>query len=552
MSFDPIGFTFPKSGGNSAELAKIKADGGVGYTEDIAEVVFPESEILMTIKNVLEAEYKWPDGAVPFMVVPGEEYQVSWNGEEWACTAVAVTGTPYAYLGDGSLAGGLGPDTGEPFCYAVVGNLAFLCAPAKLLSDRLVTFGVTKKGTKSYPIASKYLPEGGVGYTSESFVELIPEATYEFNGGSLEYSLSAIPDNAHTILTKIDGMEYKSATQVVPNPELGGDVIVAGNGSMLGLANTGEPYVVLITEMEGTAFAIVAVLTDAESGEPTQHTVSVSVSEPEVHTIDPKYLPNGGVGYTGTTVEAGVLEWDGDTTGKTSVNMGNATLVKLLDRVIDESEIEGVSYFVLETGDITYYPGEELMIIPDPDTGMTMVMLPNQAYAVMMLFADVPEMGLTKGTYGAYVNGFGYTAAIHGVMVETETVHTIDPKYIPEPASINLADYGVDVPSLVLAGGGRQEFGDAATAEALSQYVTENQPLYACMPVTAFGFTARCLITTLQVSDMGGMSGAMAFALNLMYGTNMLSASINIGSGSALGKGIIVDAVVTQTPIPGL
>lgn len=135
---------------------------------------------------------------------------------------------------------------------------------------------------------NKLKKNGGVGYDELTTVELIPEASYEFNRGMLVYPISNACDSASKIVTTIDGTKYESVPQII---SAGGvPAIVAGNGVAYGLPDTGEPYMVVIGEAEGALVAMVVFLADMESEEPTQHTVSVVADVVTVHPIELKYI----------------------------------------------------------------------------------------------------------------------------------------------------------------------------------------------------------------------------------------------------------------------
>ena len=135
---------------------------------------------------------------------------------------------------------------------------------------------------------NKLKKNGGVGYDELATVELIPEASYEFDHGRLVYPISNACDSASKIVTTIDGTKYES----VPKSIFVGGVpaIIAGNGVAYGFPDTGEPYLVVIGEAEGTLIAMVVFLADMESEETTQHTVSVVANVATIHPIDLKYI----------------------------------------------------------------------------------------------------------------------------------------------------------------------------------------------------------------------------------------------------------------------
>ena len=133
----------------------------------------------------------------------------------------------------------------------------------------------------------------------------------------------------------------------------------------------------------------------------------------------------------------------------------------------------------------------------------------------------------------------------HITISAAETVHTIDPKYLPEPVKINLADYGIDIVSATLAGGGtwvvyRPDFWDVVHANSdrdIRFIASMGEADYQLFPsVIAFG-------------DVGG-----SVAMNLSACMNNVIINANVVFVHYIDEGELIGVecyvAVTQIPIP--
>ena len=142
MSFDPIGFVFPKS--NIPE-------GGAGYTETTKTVLLDGVfEVRIVEPGVAGFETEVLD------IKGGDQLLVNWNGKQYTSVVFDIG----SISGFGNLAIiGFGDDTGEPFIYLpgtmdgnVEGQVVTTNAPGT------VTFTVVSKTETVHPIDPKYLP----------------------------------------------------------------------------------------------------------------------------------------------------------------------------------------------------------------------------------------------------------------------------------------------------------------------------------------------------------------------------------------------------------
>lgn len=144
-------------------------------------------------------------------------------------------------------------------------------------------------------------------------------------------------------------------------------------------------------------------------------------------------IPVGGAGYT----EPGkVITWDGDTTGLAALPYGEAIGYKVSDDVVDLSNVTKV---VFEDG--AEVPPIALRVEND---GIVQILGnwddPTRYPYVAVVPQDIEVEGyaVSKGTYFVeYIRSIEFA----------ETVHTIDPKFLPGPKVIDLTKYTHEITS---------------------------------------------------------------------------------------------------------
>ena len=100
----------------------------------------------------------------------------------------------------------------------------------------------------------------------DSIIELVPEATYEFNQGECTISIPEMYDAGTEIIITIDGVRYSSISKLFNLDEQHYSyIVVAGNGSIIGLEDTGEPYMVIMRSTEQDVILIVDLYAERES-----------------------------------------------------------------------------------------------------------------------------------------------------------------------------------------------------------------------------------------------------------------------------------------------
>lgn len=153
---------------------------------------------------------------------------------------------------------------------------------------------------------------GQIGYFKNANAVLIPESSYAFASGAAMLPVSVAFTEGDRVTTTLDGVEYSATAKSVTMPD-GTNGAAAGNHSMLGGEDTGEPFFAFCGMMAGALVVALFVLADAGT-DSSQHTVSISAEVEEVHAIDPKYIPTTVVDLTD------VLESWSDDSGENNIS----------------------------------------------------------------------------------------------------------------------------------------------------------------------------------------------------------------------------------------
>lgn len=270
----------------AAELARDEAisaggtGGGAGSWEDLGEgigfgVLLEETTLTATNTKLTK----------DLPLTAGNEYTVTWNGTEYVCTATDVSALSgvdgSAYVGNFE-----GSASGEPFCIhytpgtGTTVNIAIGSAPA--------TVSVTGVGTVIIPIPGKYLPKGtpwidGEVYLDESYASSFTHPSF----GTMWRIYKAVKLKVGETYTVIyNGTSYNCACQAAPSGLIEDpDAVAMGNFSVVGGANTGEPFAMLIS-YDYREVDIVD-LSSASSVECAIHAVGTTISK-----IDEACLPD--------------------------------------------------------------------------------------------------------------------------------------------------------------------------------------------------------------------------------------------------------------------
>ena len=174
--------------------------------------------------------------------------------------------------------------------------------------------------------------------------------------------------------------------------------------------------------------------------------------------------------------EQAVLTFDGDATGKHIIPISdNANYIRISDAALDLATV--VSYELTArdaNGTVSSGTfGKDMFTVEETPMGEDMsivgqiLLLQGENEVICSIPDDVDEYML-KGTYVILEHDDTVNADWWISKITTETIHTIDPKYLPSTVTkINLDDYGVDLSSLLLAGGGKQTFDAPGLGEAM-------------------------------------------------------------------------------------
>lgn len=231
--------------------------------------------------------------------------------------------------------------------------------------------------------------------------------------------LSQVESVASMVLVDVGGVLQSGTEYVLPLNEMVyqrldeyTDVLMAGDSIFVGSC-TKEHYVDAfdVNVPAGTYFA---------SSEAAY--VSRLIMKETIHPIDPKYLPKGGVGYEDKTT----LTYDGVIDGKTYFESDGSYMVRVGD-IVDGNAITSITA-VVGGSPVTVLKGE--FEVQDNGSGTIGVVLTAGSFSgsiPVLIFNDGNAMGVSAGTYFADAPSIGmYTAELIA-----ETIHPIDPKYLP-------------------------------------------------------------------------------------------------------------------------
>lgn len=291
------------------------------------------------------------------------------------------------------------------------------------------------------------LLEGG-GYSERKTSEniLFDETPAYFSRGVNDLATTdEIPFTEGTVLAITwDGVKYTVKVKLFATDE--GDALAAGNLAPYGEKDTGEPFIMMAAVEGGTiGFVDIAAVNENKS---VTHNIGIAVlTETEtIIPINPKYLPEGGVGYT----DKQVLTFDGNISGKTVVttDVTNTSgipvqLVRISDTIIDVSKITRIVFSGLdadgnpiESQEIT---ADKYVVEQGSPDGIIINITKDypisgfpEDFAFVYTMSEDSE-GFSKGTYVYYCAAPANVSAwaIWISSIECETIHPIDPKYLP-------------------------------------------------------------------------------------------------------------------------
>jgi hypothetical protein len=251
--------------------------------------------------------------------------------------------------------------------------------------------------------------------------EILPEGEYDFVGGGYQVQSYTQPFSVgDKIMTVIDGVKYIDVVKEVPN------ALAAGNTAAVNDPNftTDPPYVISAFKSSvGIWVYGIALLTevDIEAEEPktTQHTVAIyKIEETTIIPIDPKYLPEGGVGY----MKKEVYTFDGDPSEKVTVDNGVYLRVRITPNTPDLNNL--IKGSGLNQGVPTELSKDSISIAVEDGVQMAI----SSALGPLVWRVTTPTDLFTES--GLYVACYENTYITR--LEFTETAVPIDPKFIPD------------------------------------------------------------------------------------------------------------------------
>lgn len=250
-----------------------------------------------------------------------------------------------------------------------------------------------------------------------------------------------------------------------------------------------------------------------------------------------KLIRDGGAGYTDK--------------GKTVLTLGLKNGAAQIEATSDVLEY-GKTYTIrTDSGEYTEkcmhssQYGADVKHIGNPGLILQGLMTNNGLpYGVVYVNNTNPEMGEVGTFYGAADTNGGSNITVS----TTDIVHPIEPKYLPEPVKINLADYDIDIVSAALAGGGswvvyRPDFWDVVHANS-------NRDIRFIANLNGVDYQLFPSVISVDESDLYGN-----MAMNLLACMNNIIVNANVcfihyvDEGNEL-IGVKCCVTVTQTPIP--
>lgn len=230
------------------------------------------------------------------------------------------------------------------------------------------------------------------------------------------------------------------------------------------------------------------------------------------------------------------ITFDGDLTGKTVVDMGDAGhFVKVSDEVIKATEFKYLTLFD-ETANLSEkLTAEDVQIATE---GGVLAIGKNDG-----LLCASDSTGDTFGSAGTYVvwsnlfiEGFDAYHIFYISELVTETIHPIDPKYLPGVHVVNLEEHGVNLAEMFASG----------SKEAVISGVTALDEFFSFFDK---GMITVCAVPSMKVQVMPTIShnGAntlrtIGFSVASFTGDNAINAIVSIfeeSDGDLTGNTVI-------------
>lgn len=257
---------------------KWKAVDRTHYKETIGEDVAVLAETSVRFTNSTATVSGFVAGAIK----EGQTYTVNWNGTEYPCKAYLDDGI--VHLGNSALAGG-SVTTSDPFC--IVGAGATCMVFKNTENTETITLKVDGVAEVVYhKLPAQYLPDALQFGDME--VELLPETELTFvenpdMGGMMIAMITptTTPVEGNTYSVSFAGVTYECTASLQ-----GGESYYLGNNIMLGGADSGEPFgIMIMIDADGAIAMAVAISLFGV----TNATVGIKGVQPVP--ISPEYAP---------------------------------------------------------------------------------------------------------------------------------------------------------------------------------------------------------------------------------------------------------------------
>lgn len=349
--------------------------------------------------------------------------------------------------------------------YGIPAGLWFFYSENDYYCQSLTYTGTVEHIKKLDP---KYLPEGGVGY--DKIIDLgstiawdgTPSDTIvDFMGLELHHVSDSTPNvdelvgGSFTMRLVFNSANGESDENSNDEFELTSDKVVQISANIIALFHSSSACIGIVREDGATYDTGSGIVTfpkkgvyfvytefdsfDGNAGEGLYNVSSLTkegynFTKTEVHKIDPKYLPEG-IGYEETYTGEITIEWDGDPTGKPTVDAGGGVLiVKISDNTPTMSEV--LSGQVVIDGGSTAIT--EDMIVDASAEGVPALIV---AEGIFICYEVVSELGISEA--GTYV--ISEMPSFAFIYTGTATnIHKIDPKYLEFSKKSEIANETVD------------------------------------------------------------------------------------------------------------
>lgn len=335
-----------------------------------------------------------------------------------------------------------------------------------------------------HKIDTKYLPDGGFGYEEEKVILVDVELNI---GDPTDLASEYIVDGrigleaGKTYTVILDSGIYSCACKKITESDY--EVLYLGNINPFGegeLANTGESFLIYEGPEDVAPRPYKTYINDLNKG-----TKCIIYSGGEVHGINPKFLPEGGFGWTENT--EGSLTFDGDLEGKEVVPVGNTdSLVKISSDAIDLASVKEIDIMFVFKEQLT--PGPTLTA-----DNMTIIELLPGVHC--LTFEDIPfviscEKDATDETTGISLSAGTWIAhqaervADEGMYVsfirfDNKVDHKIDPKFLPEGGvgyeedAVKLVEVELDSIGIAYGQVGNKTINKTIGLEAGKEYIVQ-------------------------------------------------------------------------------